>query len=164
MLHGETVKIIGSSGEWYQVTYLGRSGWAFGSYLHFGGDSASFAVPVHQQEHSLSCEYASLQIFTAALGREIAEDRFISVVGRAANHHYGFRGNIDATYIFGTDDYGVYPGALAKALPTFNACRYVKKCVSSNARTRKFDDLEREYDLRGVAKRGPSRHTLAYVA
>lgn len=119
MLHGETVKIVGSSGEWYQVTYHGRSGWAFGSYLRFGGDSASFAVPVHQQEHSLSCEYASLQIATSALGREIAEDRFISVVGQAANPHYGFRGNIDATYIFGTDDYGVYPEALAKALPTF---------------------------------------------
>jgi len=82
-------------------------------------DSASFWVPVHQQEHSLSCEYASLQIATAALGNEIHEDRFIPVVGKHANPHYGFRGNIDADYIFGTDDYGVYPEALAKALPTF---------------------------------------------
>lgn len=119
MLYGETVKIIGTSGEWYQVTYHGRTGWAFGSYLRFGGDSASFAVPIHQQEHSLSCEYASLQIASAALGREIPEDRFIPVVGKAANPHNGFRGNIDATYIFGTDDYGVYPEALAKALPSF---------------------------------------------
>ena len=119
MLQGETVKILTSSGEWYQVDYHGQQGWAFGSYLRFGGDSASFAVPVHQQEHSLSCEYASLQIATAALGEEIAEDRFIPVVGQAANPHYGFRGNIDADYIFGTDDYGVYPEALAEALPEF---------------------------------------------
>ncbi len=124
MLYGETVKIVSSSGAWYQVTYGSTTGWAYGSYLKLGGgstsgDSASFWVPVHQQEHSLSCEYASLQIATAALGNEIHEDRFIPVVGKNANPHYGFRGNIDASYIFGTDDYGVYPEALAKALPTF---------------------------------------------
>lgn len=119
MLHGETVAIAGSSGSWYQVEYQGQSGWALGDYLAFGGDSASFWVPTHQQEHSLSCEYASLQIATAALGNEIPEDNFIPVVGQANNPHDGFRGNIDGTDIHGTDDYGVYPEALAKALPHF---------------------------------------------
>lgn len=119
MLHGETVSIVGSSGDWQQVEYNGQGGWAFGSYLALGGDSASFWAPTHQQEHSLSCEYASLQIATAALGNAIAEDRFIPVVGLAANPHDGFRGNIDGVDIFGTDDYGVYPEAMAKALPTF---------------------------------------------
>ncbi len=127
MPFGETVRIISSSNGWYQVDFRGRAGWASGTYLKVGGgggtsvpsDSASFWVPVHQQRHSLSCEYASLQIATAALGRQVDEDRFIPVVGQNANPHYGFRGNIDATYIFGTTDYGVYPEALAKALPTF---------------------------------------------
>lgn len=119
MLYGETVKILGSSGDWYRVSYFGTTGYAYGSYLRFGADSASVWVPVHQQEHSLSCEYASLQIATAGLGHAVAEDRFIPVVGQAANPHDGFRGNIDGTYIFGTDDYGVYPEPLARALPVF---------------------------------------------
>jgi N-acetylmuramoyl-L-alanine amidase len=54
MLYGETVQIAGQSGDWYQVEYNGEGGWAFGSYLALGGDSASFWVPTHQQEHSLS--------------------------------------------------------------------------------------------------------------
>ncbi len=126
MPYGETVRIISTGNGWYQVDFRGRTGWASGTYLRVGGggaaapsDSASFWVPVHQQRHSLSCEYASLQIATEALGRRVDEDRFIPVVGQNANPHYGFRGNIDATYIFGTTDYGVYPEALAKALPTF---------------------------------------------
>jgi len=119
MLYGETVQIAGVSGDWYQVEYNGEGGWAFGSYLALGGDSASFWVPTHQQEHSLSCEYASLQIATAALGNEIPEDDFIPVVGQAANPHDGFRGDIDGEFIYGTDDYGVYPEALAEALPEF---------------------------------------------
>ena len=119
MLHGETVQIVSISGEWAQVTYNGRRGWALGSYLAFGRDSASFWVPTHQQQHSLSCEYASLQIATSALGNEIPEDEFIPVVGLDNNPHYGFRGNIDGGYIFGTDDYGVYPEPLADALPEF---------------------------------------------
>ncbi len=119
MLHGETVQIVSLAGEWTEVTYNGRRGWASSSYLAFGGDSASFWVPTHQQKHSLSCEYASLQIATSALGNEIPEDDFIPVVGLDNNPHYGFRGNIDGGYIFGTDDYGVYPEPLAEALPEF---------------------------------------------
>jgi uncharacterized protein YraI len=119
MLYGETVKIDDAQGDWYHVEYEGDEGWAFGDYLAFGGDSMSFWVPTRQQEHSLSCEYASLQIATAALGNEIPEDDFIPVVGQADNPHDGFRGNIDADYIYGTDDYGVYPEALANALPEF---------------------------------------------
>nr|MBA2248282.1 SH3 domain-containing protein [Chloroflexia bacterium] len=123
---GETVRIISTGNGWYQVDFRGRIGWASGTYLKVGGggtsapsDSASFWVPVHQQLHPLSCEYASLQIATEALGRRVDEDRFIPVVGQNANPHYGFRGDIDATYVFGLTNYGVYPEALAKALPTF---------------------------------------------
>lgn len=89
MPYGETVRIISTSNGWYQVDFRGRTGWASGTYLKVGGgsspapsDSASFWVPVHQQRHSLSCEYASLQIATAALGRQVDEDRFIPVVGQ----------------------------------------------------------------------------------
>ncbi len=120
MLYGETVTVRARSGDWYKVTYHdGRTGWAYGPYLSFGGSSFSFKVGTHQQQHSLSCEYASLEIATAALGNEIPEDDFIPVVGQAANPHDGFRGDIDGAFIYGTDDYGVYPEALAAALPTF---------------------------------------------
>ena len=119
MLYGETVDIISSSGEWYKVTYHGKNGFAYGPYLTFGGPSASMWVPIHQQKHNLSCEYASCQIATAGLGKEIDEDRFIPVVGTNPNPHLGFRGNIDGTFIYGYEDYGVYPKPLVTALPQF---------------------------------------------
>lgn len=119
MLYGETVQIASSSGDWYKVSYHGKSGYAYGPYLTFGGPSASMWVPEHQQKHSLSCEYASCQIATAGLGKEIDEDRFIPVVGTDPNPHRGFRGNIDGEFIYGYDDYGVYPKPLVAALPQF---------------------------------------------
>jgi uncharacterized protein YgiM (DUF1202 family)/uncharacterized protein YvpB len=119
MLNGETVEITGTSGDWYRVTYHGKAGYAYGPYLTFGGPSASMWVPEHQQEHSLSCEYASCQIATAGLGRQIDEDRFIPVVGTDPNPHRGFRGNIDGEFIYGYEDYGVYPKPLVAALPQF---------------------------------------------
>lgn len=119
MLYGETVEIASSNGDWYQVTYHGKSGFTYGPYLTFGGPSASMWVPIHQQKHSLSCEYASCQIATAGLGREIDEDRFIPVVGTNPNPHLGFRGNIDGEFIYGYEDYGVYPKPLVAALPQF---------------------------------------------
>jgi len=119
MLYGETVEIDSTAGDWYKVAYHGKNGYAYGPYLDFGGPSASMWVPVHQQKHSLSCEYASCQIATAGLGREIDEDRFIPVVGKNPNPHLGYRGNIDGTFIYGYEDYGVYPKPLVKALPQF---------------------------------------------
>lgn len=119
MVYGETVEILATAGEWYKVNYHGTTGYAYGPYLRFGGPSASMWVPVHQQEHNLSCEYASCQIATAGLGREIHEDRFIPVVGQNPNPHLGFRGNIDGAFIYGYEDYGVYPEPLVKALPQF---------------------------------------------
>lgn len=119
MLYGETVEIGAKSGDWYKVTYHGKAGYAYGPYLTFGGPSASMWVPIHQQKHSLSCEYASCQIATAGLGKEIDEDRFIPVIGTNPNPHVGFRGNIDGTFIYGYEDYGIYPKPLVKALPKF---------------------------------------------
>ena len=119
MVYGETVEILGTAGEWYKVNYHGTLGYAYGPYLRFGGPSASMWVPIHQQEHNLSCEYASCQITTAGLGNEIHEDRFIPVVGTNPNPHRGFRGNIDGTFIYGYEDYGVYVEPLVKALPQF---------------------------------------------
>jgi uncharacterized protein YgiM (DUF1202 family) len=118
MLLGETVTILDHSGAWYQVKHHGTVGWAHGDYLTLGGDSASFWVPVHQQEHTLSCEYASLQIATEGLGKKIAEDTFIPIVGFDPNPHIAFRGNIDGAYA-SLDDYGVYPEPLPAALAQF---------------------------------------------
>ncbi len=119
MLYGETVEIANRSGDWYQVSYHGTPGYASGQYLKFGGPSASMWVPIHQQKHSLSCEYASCQIATAGLGNEIDEDLFIPLIGTNPNPHVAFRGNIDGTFIYGYDDYGIYPEPLVPALATF---------------------------------------------
>ncbi|MCC6944830.1 MAG: SH3 domain-containing protein [Thermomicrobiales bacterium] len=119
MLYGETVEIESQSGDWYRGTYHGTSGYAFGPYLRFGGPSASMWVPTHQQKHNLSCEYASCQIATAGLGNEIDENRFIPIIGTNPNPHVAFRGNIDGTFIYGYEDYGIYPEPLVPALAQF---------------------------------------------
>jgi uncharacterized protein YvpB len=84
-----------------------------------GDDSSSgSSYPTHHQEHSLSCEYASLQIATTALGSPVAEDDFLYDVPSAVDPHYGFRGDIDGPF-GSTDDYGVYAEPLANALADF---------------------------------------------
>lgn len=75
-------------------------------------------ISAYQQQRSLSCEYAALSIATGALGNWIGEYEFDGVVGLSDNPHWGYRGSI--TGVWGnTYDYGVYPEALAAALPTF---------------------------------------------
>ena len=76
------------------------------------------SFPTHQQERSLSCEYAAIQIATTYWGNPISEWDFGATVPLAANPHYGYRGNIDGSW-GNTDDYGVYAEALAAALPNF---------------------------------------------
>jgi uncharacterized protein YvpB len=76
------------------------------------------SFPTHQQERNLSCEYAAIQIATSYWGNTVSEWDFGATVPLAANPHYGYRGNIDGAW-GNTDDYGVYPEALAAALPGF---------------------------------------------
>jgi uncharacterized protein YvpB len=81
-----------------------------------GGDvNGAPSFPTTYQRHTLSCEYASLQIATAALGNEIDEDTFIPLVASAKNPHNGYRGDIDGAF-GSTDDYGVYAEPLVDAL------------------------------------------------
>jgi len=78
----------------------------------------SAGFPTYVQQRNLSCEYASIQIATAAWGNAISEYSLDSVVGWSPNPHWGFRGDITGWW-GNTDDYGVYAEALAAALPTF---------------------------------------------
>lgn len=77
-------------------------------------------VGTHVQQRNLSCEYAAAFIATSALGSGVEEWKFWDQVPAAANPHYGYRGNIDGWW-GNTDDYGVYPEALA---PVLNANGY----------------------------------------
>jgi uncharacterized protein YvpB len=78
----------------------------------------SAGFPTYVQQRNLSCEYASIQIATAAWGNAISEYSLDSVVGWSPNPHWGFRGDVTGWW-GNTDDYGVYAEALAAALPTF---------------------------------------------
>ena len=82
--------------------------------------SGSFIPEVgfYVQQRNLSCEYASLYIATAAWNDPVSEYAFDESVGWSANPHWGFRGDINGWW-GNTDDYGVYPEALAAALPQF---------------------------------------------
>jgi uncharacterized protein YvpB/LysM repeat protein len=78
-------------------------------------------VPTYVQRYGLSCEYAAAYIATAAFGNGIDEDVFRANIGQSANPHWGYRGWIDGAW-GGTDDYGVYPEAMA---PTLQANGFV---------------------------------------
>lgn len=86
--------------------------------ISLGGGSASApSFPTKYQAHSLSCEYASLELATTALGNGIDESVFLDIVPFDENPHNGFRGSIDGEF-GNTDDYGVYAEPLAAALET----------------------------------------------
>lgn len=72
-------------------------------------------VPAYAQSRNLSCEYASVHIATATFGNAIPEDALISSIPVTRNPHDGYRGNIDGWW-GNTDDYGIYPEALAPAI------------------------------------------------
>ncbi len=77
--------------------------------------SAYVWVPTHQQEHGLSCEYASAFIATSAFGNPIPESVFINSIPVTSNPHFGYRGDIDGTW-GNYDDYGIYPEPLVPIL------------------------------------------------
>lgn len=85
-----------------------------------GGQSLDSSFPTHYQDHSLSCEYAAIQIATTWFGSPIAEDQSLAMVPAADDPHFGYRGNIDGPF-GSSDDYGVYAEAL---VPVLNAYGY----------------------------------------
>jgi LysM repeat protein len=82
-------------------------------------DSGPWAVidgiPAYKQSRSLSCEYASVYIATAAFGDPIYEEDILWAIPQASNPHAGYRGDIDGPW-GNTDDYGVYAEALVPIL------------------------------------------------
>lgn len=77
--------------------------------------SASVWVPNYWQQRSLSCEYASTHIATAAFGDGVPESAFWNSIPVTSNPHLGYRGNIDGEW-GNTTDYGIYPEALVPVL------------------------------------------------
>jgi uncharacterized protein YvpB len=75
------------------------------------------AIAYHQQR-GLSCEYASLAIATGMLGDWVSEYDFESVVPLNDNPHWGYRGEITASW-GNTTNYGVYAAPLVPALNAF---------------------------------------------
>lgn len=89
---------------------------------------AQVRVPIHRQEHSLSCEYASVFIATGAFGDGIPESVFLDAIPVTSNPHYGFRGDIDGVW-GGYTDYGIYPEPL---VPILNDAGYVAEVFYSD--------------------------------
>jgi LysM repeat protein/uncharacterized protein YvpB len=105
-----------------------------------GGPVMVEGVPVFMQRYGLSCEYAATSIATAAFGAPIDEDVFRANIGPSENPHWGFRGWIDGAW-GGTDDYGIYPEALA---PTLQANGFIADVFyaggDASALTARLDD------------------------
>jgi uncharacterized protein YvpB len=75
-------------------------------------------VGFYVQQRNLSCEYASVEIATAAWGNTVSEYSLDNVVGWSDNPHEGYRGNITGWW-GNTYDYGVYAEPLSWALSQF---------------------------------------------
>jgi uncharacterized protein YvpB len=75
-------------------------------------------VPTYVQQRNLSCEYAAAVIAMGGYGVWVSEYQFDELVGWSENPHWGYRGDITGWW-GNTDDYGVYAGPLAAALPYF---------------------------------------------
>ena len=95
-------------------------------------------VPAYQQLYSLSCEYAAAYIATSAFGWGVPESAFMERIGVSANPHWGYRGNIHGAW-GGTDDYGVYPEALAPTLNEFGFMADVFYGADAAALTARLD-------------------------
>lgn len=94
-------------------------------------------VFTYQQQRSLSCEYASVQIATTLLGQPVSDYEIEQVVPLHENPHRGYRGNITGTW-GNTNDYGVYNEPLADALAAFG--------YQGNPFYGGIDELEAELD------------------
>lgn len=75
-------------------------------------------VGFYVQQRNLSCEYASVQIATAAWGNTVSEYSLDNLVGWSDNPHIGYRGDITGWW-GNTYDYGVYAEPLSWALSQF---------------------------------------------
>ena len=81
-------------------------------------DSGAVIIPevgFYVQQRNLSCEFASVQIATAAWGNTVSEYSLDNLVGWSDNPHYGYRGDITGWW-GNTYDYGVYAEPLSWAL------------------------------------------------
>jgi uncharacterized protein YvpB len=93
--------------------------------------SAQLSVPLHRQEHPLSCEAAALQMAMATLGVNVSEDDLLANLARDPTPRFttpdgslswgdpelGFVGNWDGT--FAIDGYGVYEQPIADLARAF---------------------------------------------
>jgi uncharacterized protein YvpB len=87
--------------------------------------TSRLSVPLHRQEHPLSCEAAALEMALATLGVQVSEDDLLARLARDptprmvlpdgsvtwGDPDQGFVGNWDGT--FALDGYGVYEGPIA---------------------------------------------------
>lgn len=75
-------------------------------------------VGFYVQQRNLSCEFAAVQIATAAWGRTVSEYSMEETVGWSDNPHQGYRGNINGWW-GNVYDYGVYAEPLSWALAQY---------------------------------------------
>lgn len=72
-------------------------------------------IPSVTQWYNLSCEYAAAATVTLYWGNLVSQSHFIAEIGRDANPHVGFRGNINGDF-GGIKDYGIYAEPLVPVL------------------------------------------------
>ncbi|MEP6775265.1 MAG: C39 family peptidase [Chloroflexota bacterium] len=75
-------------------------------------------IPSVTQWYNLSCEYAAAATVTLFWGNLVSQNTFIAQIGRDANPHVGFRGNINGEF-GGLRDYGIYAEPLVPVLEDY---------------------------------------------
>ncbi len=104
----------------YQIS-LNISGKSYISSFTTRGQVVKLNVPVHLQEHALSCEVASLKMALGYRGINVSENELLAKIGVDPTPHQGnvwgnpnqaFVGNVDGRQM--TTGYGVYWGPIAR--------------------------------------------------
>jgi uncharacterized protein YvpB len=80
-----------------------------------GGAHIIDGIPSVTQWYNLSCEYAAAATVTLYWGNLVSQHTFIAEIGKDANPHVGFRGNINGEF-GGIKDYGIYAEPLVPVL------------------------------------------------
>ena len=81
------------------------------AFAHSLGNGAAFIdVPTYAQQHSLSCEYASLVIAMGVYGTWVSQWIFDDLVPQSDSPHWVYRSDFNGTW-GSTTDYGVHTEA-----------------------------------------------------
>ncbi len=102
--HGAAVQIVGSSGEWYQISYNGATGYVRQDYIIVGGTSATGGTgTVNLRDPSSSLNVRSGPSITSSIIGSLPHGASVTIVGKSGEwyqiNYNGMTGYIRQDYV-----------------------------------------------------------------